>query len=49
MQTNKISKIGERFVFQDLIKKDEYYMKLFKAQGWTQESFPMRMTKDSIV
>lgn len=47
--TNQISKIQDRFVFQDLLTQDAFYMQQFRAQGWYQNTIPMRMAKGSIV
>jgi hypothetical protein len=49
LMTNQISKIKERFVFQDLLTQDAFYMQQFRAQGWNQSTIPMRMSKGSIV
>ena len=49
LETNQISKIKERFVFQDLLKQDAFYMEQFRAQNWTSGEIPMRMAKGSIV
>lgn len=49
LETNQISKIKDRFVFQDLLTQDAFYMQQFRAQGWNESTIPMRMAKGSIV